>query len=136
MSLASNDRQINGNTPAHQVERYVRGKTSVYRKWRKGRKWPKLDNLCTECLFRFGPLPRWEEYVQARRTRDWTQAELIERHEHRAWKHQVRDWCMEREIVSYRNEASAFIKYYFAWYRWQHEERHGKIERKYGRQMS
>ena len=121
-------------SPKHGIERYVRKKNTVYRKWRKGKQFRTLDDWCTECMFRFGQLPAWEKYVQARRTRNWSEAERIEL-QHREWKNEVRQWCLDRGITTFANQSAQFLKYYFAWYRWQHEQKHGVITRPYGRQM-
>jgi len=118
----------------HAVEKYVRRKNNVYRKWRDSFSYPALDSICTEMMVRFGELPRWEEYVHARRTRDYATGDVIEK-EHMYWKNQVRDWAVERDVVTFRNQTAQLLKFYFAWHRYQYEERHGKIERLYARQM-
>ena len=117
-----------------QVEKYVRGKNQPYNAWRGGFTYPALDSICTEMVVRFGMLPRWEEWVDARNRRDWPTANSIEK-EHMHWKNDVRTWAVDRGICRYRNQVSQLLKYYYAWYRVQYEKRHGKIERTYGRQM-
>jgi len=116
------------------VEKYVRRKNHVYSKWREGFTYPALDSICTECMVRFGELPRWEEYVLARRGRNYSLGDEIER-EHMFWKQDVREWCLKRGITTFRNQAAQFLKFYFAWHRWQYEQRHGVITRTYARQM-
>ena len=119
----------------HGVEKYVRRKNSVYRKWRDSFSYPALDSICVEMQMRFGELPRWEEYVHARRSGDWATSQPIEK-EHMHWKNQVRDWAVERGVCTFRNQTAQLLKFYFAWYRWQYEARHGVITRKYARQMA
>ena len=121
-------------TKRDQIERYVRSKNRVYLKWRIKFDFDELEGYCAEALLRFGPLPKWEEYVQATRSQDWHLCAVIKA-EHTAWRHEVRTWCLDGGITTYRNQAAQFIRFYFAWYRWQYEERHGKITRTYGRQM-
>lgn len=116
------------------VEKYVRRKNNLYRKWREGFTYPALDSICVELMTRFDRLPRWEEYVTARRTREYGLAELIEK-EHMHWKNQVREWALERGVCTYRNQVAQLFRFYFAWYRYQYEARHGVITRLYGRQM-
>ena len=116
------------------VESLVRRKNDVYRKWRKKFKYPVLDNTCAEILMVFGELPRWEEYVKARRGGQFRTSDMIEK-EHRVWKDKVRVWCLERDITTYPNQSAQFLKFYFAWYRYQWEKRHGPITRQYARQM-
>ena len=117
------------------IEKYVRQKNRVYLKWRIKWDHDELETFCAECLLRYGALPNWEEYVQARRQRDWQYSAVIHK-SHADWKNTVREWAMERGVITYRNQSAQFVKYYFAWYRWQWEERHGVITRTYGRQMS
>jgi len=119
----------------HQVEKYVRRKNSVYAKWRKGFTYPALDSICTEMMTRFGELPRWEEYVLARRGRNYSLGDEIER-EHMHWKNDVREWAVERGVCTYRNQTAQLLKFYFAWYRYQYEKRHGVVTRMYARQMA
>lgn len=121
-------------TERYAVEKLVRRKNDVYQKWRMAYTYPALDSICSEMMVRFDKLPRWEDYISARRGGRWAQAQEIEA-EHRAWKNTVRDWAMERGIVSFRNQTAQLLKFYFAWYRWQYESRHGVITRLYGRQM-
>lgn len=116
------------------IEKLVRRKNSVYRKWRKQYKFPTLDDWCAECLMAFDQLPRWEEYIRARRTSNFTICDAIEI-EHREWKNQVRGWCLKRRVTTYPNQSAQFLKFYFAWYRYHWEQRNGKIERQYARQM-
>jgi hypothetical protein len=85
-------------------------------------------------MVRFGELPRWEEFVRARRTRDYATSDAIEKL-HMHWKNDVREWAVERGICAYRNQAAQLLKFYFAWYRYQYEARHGVITRLYARQM-
>jgi hypothetical protein len=118
----------------HAVEKYVRRKNQTYEKWRKQYRYRELNNLCVEFMFVFDALPRWEEFVAASRRRDYLVTREIER-EHREWKTQARTWLIARGAVSYSNQAAQFFKFYFAWYRYKYEERHGPILRKYGRQM-
>lgn len=117
------------------VEKYVRRKNTIYANWRTAFTYPALDSICSEVLMRFGILPRWEEYVHARRSRDWRAAGAISK-EHTEWRQKVRAFCLERGITTFPNQSAQFLKFYFAWYRFQYEQRHGKIERKYGRQMA
>jgi hypothetical protein len=119
---------------SYAVEKYVRRKNSVYAKWRQGFTYPALDSICTELMVRFGALPRWEEYVDAHRNADWYMHDQIEK-EHMHWKNQVRDWALERGAVTFRNQTAQLLKFYYAWYRWQYEARHGVITRTYARQM-
>lgn len=116
------------------IEKLVRRKNSVYRKWRKQFKYPTLDDRCAECIMIFGELPRWEEYIRARRTNHFNTCDEIVS-EHRKWKNQVREWCLERGVTTYANQSAQFLKFYFAWYRYHWEQRNGKITRQYARQM-
>ena len=118
----------------HGVEKYVRNKNQPYRKFRDSFSYPALDSICVEMQMRFGELPRWEEYVLARRGRNYALGDEIEK-EHMHWKNQVRDWALERGVVTFRNQTAQLLKFYFAWHRWQYEERHGVITRLYARQM-
>lgn len=121
-------------TPAHAVEQLVRAKNQMYRKWRKGKRWTELDQWCTECLFRFGTLPHWVEFAQARRSRDWNRAAALEK-EQAAWRSQIREWCLTRGVTTYPNQSAQFYKYFSAWYRYKQEKEHGKVERQFARQM-
>ena len=122
------------NTVSNQIEKMVRRKNLTYRKWRDGYTFPTLDNWATECMFRFDKLPAWERYVQACRRHNYNEITRISV-QHREWKAEVRKWCLEKQITTYPNQSAQFLKFYFAWYRWQHEQRNGRIERMYGRQM-
>lgn len=121
-------------TERNAVESLVRRKNNVYRKWRKKFKYPTLDSTCAEILMVFGELPDWEEYVQCRRRGQWKRADEIQLL-HREWKNDVRDWVLKRGITTYPHQSAQFLKFYFAWYRYQWEKRHGAIERQYARQM-
>lgn len=121
-------------TERHAVEKYVRQKNPLYVRWRKSFTYPALDNICSECMVRFGELPWWEEYVRARRAGYYHLSNEIEK-AHREWRGEVRKWCLERGITTFANQSAQFLKFYFAWYRWQYEERHGVITRSYARQM-
>lgn len=118
----------------HAVEKYVRRKNPIYNKWRKGYTYPALDSICSEVMLRFGALPRWEEYVQAAR-QGWYGVTDEIKIEHQAWRKQIREFCLERGITTFPKQSAQFLKFYFAWHRWQYEERHGVITRKYARQM-
>ena len=126
--------RVTAQKERYAVEHYVRRKNHVYTKWRKGFTYPALDSICCEMMVRFGELPRWEEYIRARRARHYNVGDEIEK-EHMHWKNQVRDWAVERGIVEYRNQSAQLLKFYFAWYRYQYEARHGVITRMYARQM-
>lgn len=126
--------RVRAQEERQQIEKYVRNKNQPYNKWRCRFTYPALDSICTEMMVRFDKLPRWEEYVLARRSRHYYVGDEIEK-EHMHWKNQVRDWAMERGIVEYRNQTAQLLKFYFAWYRYQYEARHGVITRIYGRQM-
>lgn len=122
------------STEAHIVERYVRGKNQVYRRWRKGKQYRTLDAWCAECLFRFGTLPHWIERADARRAHDYAQAEHYDKTQ-RAWKAEIREWCLKAGVTEFANQSAQFYKYYSAWYRAKWEKEHGKSNRGYALQM-
>ena len=117
------------------VDSLVRRKNEVYRKWRKEHTFPRIERACVECMMRFGALPRWDEWVNANRTRDWQMAEVIQK-EHQAWRAEVREWALKEGITRFEKQSAQFLKFYFAWWRHEHETRDGPVTRTYGRQMS
>lgn len=116
------------------IETLVRRKNQVYAKWRSEHSFNAIDTACTECMIRFGELPNWEEFVRANRTMNWQRATVIAR-EHAAWKREVRAWALERKITRHPMQSAQFLKFYFAWWRYEYEKRNGAIERTYARQM-
>jgi len=116
------------------IEGLVRRKNSTYAKWRSEHDFPALDDACTECMLRFGKLPHWEEFILARRGQRWSVAEELQR-EHSAWKKEVRKWALEKGLSRFPMQSAQFLKFYFAWWRYEHESRNGPITRPYGRQM-
>jgi hypothetical protein len=118
----------------HAIEHYVRRKNPVYRRWRAEHTFKELDNICSEMVMLFGPLPHWPQYVRAKRARDYRTSEWIEA-EHRVWKAKVREWALSRGITRYPKQSAQLLKFYFAWWRFRYEERNGPITAMYGRQM-
>lgn len=127
----SNQKQLQER---HAVEKYVRQKNTVYHTWRIRFTYPELDNICTELMMRFGALPHWEKYVQARRRGNWAEAALYEI-EQRAYRATIREWALSSGHTTFENQSAQLLKFYYAWHRWQYERRHGPITRKYARQM-
>ena len=118
----------------HAIESLVRKKNDVYAKWRGEHTFAQVDTACVECMMRFGALPKWEEYVLARRRRDYSREDVIQK-EHAEWKNQVREWAMKQGITRFPKQSAQFLKFYFAWWRYEHESRDGPITREFGRQM-
>lgn len=118
----------------HAIEWYVRRKNSVYRKWRSEHTFKELDNVCAEMLMLFGELPRWEDYVYAKKTFHVALIDEIEV-EHREWKARVREWALSRGITRFPKQSAQLLKFYFAWHRFRKEQRQGPIKRRWGRQM-
>ena len=121
-------------TPAHCVEKYVRGKNTVYRKWRAGKSFEQLDDWCTECLLVFGTLPHWTAHAIARRTHNWSAAAYMQR-DQAAYRRRIYVWCLERGITTFVNQGAQFYRYFSAWYRYKWEQEHGEETRGYALQM-
>ena len=119
---------------SHGIESLVRRKNDVYHKWRAEHDFAPIEEACIECMLRFGALPRWEEYVQASRRRHFTRMEFIQK-EHAQWRKEVREWAMRNGITRFPIQSTQFLKFYFAWWRYEHEKRNGPVTREYGRQM-
>lgn len=118
----------------HAIESLVRRKNSTYAKWRGEHDFAPVEVACVECMLRFGALPRWEEFVMASQRRDFTTMEQCQR-EHSVWRKDVREWALSQGITRFPTQSAQFLKFYFAWWRYEHEVRNGPIERKFGRQM-
>ena len=121
-------------TNAAKIEKYVRGKNTFYNRWRKMFTPTRLDDLCAECLMRFGTLPGWFEYPYARARRQWNVARELENRQ-REWRNLIRGWCFATGVTKYKIQGVQFYKYYAAWYRVKWENEHGKIDCPVARQM-
>ena len=116
------------------INSLVRRKNTVYSKWRDQHTFAEIDNACTECMIRFGELPRWVEFVKAGRAARWAVVQTIMK-EQSEWKTEVRKWASERRLTRFPRQSAQFLKFYFAWWRYEYEKRNGPVERTYARQQ-
>ena len=116
------------------VDQLVRGKNCTYHKWRSEHTYSRIADTCTEVLMVFGALPRWEEGVAARRAGNFQLYDACWA-EQREWRNEVRSWCLVNGVTRFPNQSAQFLKFYFAWYRFEYERINGASERKYARQM-
>ena len=132
-ALKAHDRRCKMK-PRLAIESLVRRKNKTYAKWRSEHNFPAIEEACVECMIRFGPLPRWEEHVQACRRRDYTTMDVCQQKQSE-WRGEVREWAEKNGITRFPTQSAQFLKFYFAWWRYEYEQRDGPVTREYGRQM-